>query len=105
MGRQVDKALNSKYLEGVMKGDSKSGEVRVELKYCEHCGGLWVRERDAGVVYCENCQPKVADLPIPKKKPSKIKLPVRRHTALEDYNVELDDDGEMNFEAAAGGVA
>jgi len=39
-----------------MKGNSKgekNGEVRVELKYCEHCGGLWVRERGAGVVYCD----------------------------------------------------
>ena len=41
--------------------DKKSNEVGVELKYCEHCGGLWVRERGTGVVYCEKCQPKVAD--------------------------------------------
>ena len=49
-----------------MKSQSEKNEVGVELKYCEHCGGLWVRERGAGV-YCDNCQPKVADLPAAKE--------------------------------------
>jgi Zn-finger nucleic acid-binding protein len=33
--------------------DKTSNEVGVELKYCEHCGGLWVRERGTGVVLRE----------------------------------------------------
>lgn len=86
--------------------DSENQTLRKELKYCEHCGGLWVRECGAGVVYCENCQPRVADLPIPKKKPARSsKMPVRAHTQVEDYSVERwDDDEEMEFEAV-GGVA
>ena len=92
-----------------MKSDPKSGgdeALRVELKYCEHCGGLWLRERGAGEVYCDNCQPKIADLPIPKKQPGRIVLPVRPHTAVEDYEFEIDDDDEAaDFEAAAGGAA
>jgi hypothetical protein len=85
--------------------DGENKSVRKELKYCEHCGGLWVRECGAGVVYCENCQPRVADLPIPKKKQGRIKMPVRAHTQVEDYSVERwDDNEEMEFEAA-GGVA
>ena len=83
---------------------NKNNEVGVELKYCEHCGGLWVRERGAGVVYCDNCQPKVADLPIPKKKPGRVILPVRPHTAVEDYEFEIDVEDLTDFEAA-GGVA
>jgi ribosomal protein L37AE/L43A len=93
---------------GIMKDDFKDGDnqpVRVELKYCEHCGSLWVRERGAGVVYCDNCRPKVADLPIPKKQSGRIVLPVRPHTAVEDYEFEIDDDEETDFEAAAGGAA
>ena len=82
--------------------NNKSGEVRVELKYCEHCGGLWVRESGAGVVYCDNCQPIVADLPIPKKRPGRVRLPVRPPIAVEDYS---EDENETEFEAAAGGVA
>jgi hypothetical protein len=52
-----------------MRSDHKGKqrkEVGVELKYCEHCGGLWVRECGAGV-YCKNCQATVAELPAPKK--------------------------------------
>ena len=45
---------------------SEGNTMKVELKYCEHCGGLWVRESGAGV-YCAKCEPKVADLPIAKK--------------------------------------
>lgn len=81
--------------------DKKSEVSRVELKYCEHCGGLWLRECGAGEVYCPNCLPKIADLPIPKKRPHHITLPVRQRTVVEDYG---DDDAGMDFEAA-GGVA
>ncbi len=92
-----------------MKSDAKdSGNepVGVELKYCEHCGSLWVRERGAGVVYCDNCQPKVADLPVPKKPSARVILPVRPHTAVEDYEYEIEQDEDSDsFEAAAGGVA
>ncbi len=84
--------------------ENENEPVRVELKYCEHCGGLWVRQRGAGVVYCDNCQPKVADLPVPKKQPSKVILPVRPHTAVEDYEFEIEIEDETDFEAA-GGVA
>ena len=90
-----------------MKRDATddSKPVGVELKYCEHCGSLWIRERGAGVVYCDNCQPKVADLPIPKKPPARVILPVRPHTAVEDYEFEIDeDDDPSDFEAAAGGA-
>lgn len=100
-----------------MSGDSKKREkknLRVELKYCEHCGGLWVREGGGGV-YCERCQPKVADLPIPKKKAGKVGLPVptkkkvrgavlpvRRHTVVEDYGP---GDTSLTDVDAEGGVA
>jgi hypothetical protein len=82
------------------KGEGNN-EVGVELKYCEHCGGLWVRERGTGV-YCNNCQRKVADLPAPKKQPSRIILPVRPHTAVEDYEFDIDIEEITDFEAAGG---
>ncbi len=89
-----------------MKSNHEDGrnEVGVELKYCEHCGGLWVRERGAGTVYCEKCQSKVADLPAPKTRTRRLTLPVRPHTAVEDYAFEIDLD-DVNDLEAAGGVA
>lgn len=29
--------------------------VRMELKYCERCGGLWLRARGDAGVYCKVC--------------------------------------------------
>jgi len=87
-----------------MKGNhSGKDSVRVELKYCEHCGGLWVREGGAGV-YCEKCQDKVADLPIPKKKSGRIVLPVAKNPVVGDRGREPQIENDYDFEAA-GGVA
>jgi hypothetical protein len=79
-----------------------NGEVGVELKYCEHCGSLWVRVRGEGTVYCDKCQPKVADLPAPKMKARRPMLPVRPHTAVEDIDFEIELDDATDFEAFGG---
>ena len=42
--------------------------VPMELKYCERCGGLWFRAKDAAEVYCPGCVPQMADMPKPKRK-------------------------------------
>ena len=89
-----------------MRSDHKGKlrkEVGVELKYCEHCGGLWVRERGTGV-YCKNCQATVAELPAPKKRAGRLILPVQPRTVVDDFEYEIEDDGSGDFEAA-GGVA
>ena len=33
----------------------ESAQVHFELKYCERCGGLFVRVQAADVVYCDGC--------------------------------------------------
>ena len=40
--------------------------VPVELRYCERCGGLWLRENDG--IYCPECVPLMADMPLPRRK-------------------------------------
>ena len=82
-------------------------EIRVELKYCEHCGGLWLRESGTAAAYCENCRPLVADLPVPKKRAGRVGLPVRAHTEVEEYRVDEESmdrfyRDEDDFEAAGG---
>jgi len=85
------------------EGKNRS-EVRVELKYCEHCGGLWVRERGAGVVFCEKCQPKVEDMPIGKKRPGRVRLPAGpRQDERPRYRIVF-EEGERDIDAV-GGVA
>jgi hypothetical protein len=34
----------------------------VELKYCERCGGLFLRTPGAGTVYCGGCASRMADV-------------------------------------------
>lgn len=48
--------------------------VEVELKYCERCGGLWVRPRGSERVLCASCAPKMAELTIPSDR-VKVLLP------------------------------
>jgi Zn-finger nucleic acid-binding protein len=41
----------------------EQGEVAVELKYCERCGGLWLRRTHEDGSYCERCRAAVAAWP------------------------------------------
>ncbi len=80
-------------------GNDRRNEVRMELKYCEHCGGLWVREGGAGV-YCRKCEEKVAELPVPKK-PTRLELPRGERSLVEDAPLA----NRMSDMEAVGGVA
>jgi hypothetical protein len=42
----------------------QDGVVMV-LKYCERCGGLWLRPQASAEVYCRGCAPQMAELPPP----------------------------------------
>jgi hypothetical protein len=86
------------------KATEDKKHVRMELKCCEHCGTLWLRECGAGVVYCDHCQPKIDDLPMPKKRPGRLLLPVRRRTVVDGYEADPGNGDEIDFEAM-GGVA
>lgn len=40
----------------------EAGSVQLELKYCERCGGLWLRLRGSDLVYCGSCAKAMAGL-------------------------------------------
>lgn len=44
-------------------------EIHVNLKYCERCGGLWLRLQGANGVYCTSCQAILAAMPSPDEAP------------------------------------
>lgn len=58
--------------------------VEVELKYCERCGGLWLRPCGSQRVYCGICAPRMAALELPEEPPEHFALPV-----------PVEDDGEL----------
>ena len=37
--------------------------VRLELKYCERCGGLWMRTWGTDDIYCPPCALEMSDMP------------------------------------------
>ena len=44
-------------------------KIQVELKYCERCGGLWLRLQGADGVYCASCRVRLAAMPSPGEAP------------------------------------
>lgn len=86
--------------------NSSNHTMRMELKYCERCGSLWLRRKGAEAVYCQKCKPKVAELPPAKKSAGRIELPVARTAMVERYeDQEVDIDSNDLALEAAGGVA
>jgi Zn-finger nucleic acid-binding protein len=41
--------------------------VGLELKYCEQCGGLWLRRQGSGECYCAVCARFVEEIPPPRR--------------------------------------
>ncbi len=75
-----------------MKSSSEivQDEVQLELKYCERCGGLWLRRAESTEVYCSRCTPEMAELPDPvglrprKKKRSEMQGVSELHAAMQE---------------------
>jgi len=42
---------------------TKEDDISVELKYCERCGGLWLRPLKNDESYCEGCRAMMAAWP------------------------------------------
>ena len=70
-------------------------EMEVELKYCERCGGLWLRRQGAEEVYCASCRVRLAAMPKPEEAPSpeahrrrKARLPVAKEGVQGQTRIE-----------------
>ena len=50
--------------------------VEVELKYCERCGGLWLRPCGSARVFCGTCAPKMAALDVAEEPRVRFSLPM-----------------------------
>jgi hypothetical protein len=46
-----------------------------ELKYCERCGGLWLRTQGTALPYCAPCARELADLPPPERRVRRPRIP------------------------------
>jgi len=46
-------------------GKMENEEIHVELKYCERCGGLWLRPQGTEGAYCAGCREHLESRPDP----------------------------------------
>ncbi len=63
--------------------------IPVELKYCERCGGLWLRSKDEEKVYCPGCVPKMAEFPPPRQRKRVIVVQVESVDEIQACLAEL----------------
>jgi hypothetical protein len=84
---------------------SPTNELCLELKYCERCGGLWLRPVNGGQIYCVACAREMAELPPASKEAESARLPCGRRCGVDNGDFE-GDEGDAGIDLdAAGGVA
>ena len=54
-------------------------ELRVQLKVCEGCGGLWYRPDCLASAYCKDCQTRLKDFPVNTQRPRRARRRGPRH--------------------------
>lgn len=83
-----------------------ANELQFELKYCERCGGLWLRPTGGGQIYCVACGRAMAEMPPASRKAGGARVPqgpVRWSGDDSDFEDCEEYDG-LDLDAA-GGVA
>ena len=70
----------------------ESLEIRVELKYCERCGGLWLRPQGADGVYCASCRVGLAAMPNPGEAPPRKAR--RRKARAQEQGTGVQEDAQ-----------
>jgi len=77
-------------------GMIKNEGIQLDLKYCERCGGLWLRPYGTDGVYCAACsayfaeRPKVMDMPArkPRRRRERKATEEREMGSLSIVNLE-----------------
>jgi hypothetical protein len=81
--------------------------IRMELKYCECCGGLLLRKAGSGASYCSGCAERMRELAPPRAKrrgrpPKALALPVPAPKATDPSISEPANEGlGLDLEAVA----
>lgn len=72
--------------------------IQLELKYCERCGGLWVRRQGCEEVYCAACAIEMMDFASSSKKRTSPRLPI-------NHKLEKSDGPKLVLISRPGGNA
>ena len=69
-------------------------DIQVELKYCERCGGLWLRPQGTEGAYCAPCRahlearPDPGDAPPRERRRRKTRVRKAESAALEVHSLD-----------------
>jgi hypothetical protein len=80
-------------------------ELRFELKYCERCGGLWLRPAGGEQVYCVNCSRHIAELPPASHEVGRATMQRGPRWGADHCDYEGEIEGEVWEPGTTGGVA
>jgi hypothetical protein len=88
------------------KAKESAKELQFELKYCERCGGLWLRPVGGGQIYCAACWREMAQLPPASREPETAKMSQGPRWGEDggDDSEGLEGDEGLDLDAV-GGVA
>ena len=84
-----------------MKPIKGKQESSLELKYCERCGGLWLRPVGGEQIYCTICSRAIAELPPSSREVRKARLPRNSRSEKEEEFGLYRSDG-IEFDEAGG---
>jgi hypothetical protein len=85
--------------------NSSTKELQFELKYCERCGGLWLRPVGGGQIYCVACGRAMGELPAASHKAGAPRMPRGPRWGTDEDGFESYEEYEGLDLDAAGGVA
>jgi Zn-finger nucleic acid-binding protein len=71
-------------------GMTDDQHIQVELKYCERCGGLWLRPQRKDGVHCASCLIHITAMPDPgQTAPRKARQRKKRDFGLSVQNEDI----------------
>ena len=63
--------------------ETKDEVIELDLKYCERCGGLWLRVRGLQDIYCSSCVVAMSEVAVGYRARRGPRLPI--HHNLDAY--------------------
>jgi len=77
-------------------------EMKFELKYCERCGGLWLRPAGGGQVYCVGCAQQMAELPPASQKLGRATMQQGPQWGVDHSDYADCEEDDFDLDAMAG---
>jgi len=90
-------------MKGKTAESRPSNELQFELKYCERCGGLWLRAVGERRVYCVKCQQEMSEWPAASRVADETRAPQHRSRSVSGEFDGYDERREISLDA--GGAA